>query len=63
MRILGNERIFDAQPAVDYQPVVHVFGTEQIAIGNQRRGDDHAIVNRQAIVLRQSQTEPVRLQR
>jgi hypothetical protein len=47
----STKRVDDAEPLVEHGPVLHVFGSERVAIGVQRRGGDHRIVGRQPVAL------------
>ena len=40
------ERVGDAEPAVEYNSVLRIFGPQRVAIGVQRRCADHGIVDR-----------------
>jgi hypothetical protein len=46
-----TKRVGDAEPAIEHDSIVQIFGPEGVAIGMQCRGGDHRIVDRQSIAL------------
>jgi hypothetical protein len=58
-----TKRVDDAEPAVEHDPVLHVLGSERVAIGVQRRGGDHGIPGRQPVALCKRQSRFLRVNR
>ena len=46
------KRVDDAEPVIEHDPVLHIFGPKRVAIGAQRGGSDHGIVDLQCVALR-----------
>ena len=50
------KRVCDAQPVLDDDAVVHAVRPERVALGVERGGGDHRVVDRKTIPLRERET-------
>jgi hypothetical protein len=59
----STKGVDDAKPTFQRYAVLHILGPESVAIGAQRRGGDHRVIDRQSVTLGDRQPRFVNLDR